>query len=264
MVDIHCHALPGVDDGADSVEVSLAMLRAGLDEGIATVVLTPHLEPGDGPDKEARHQEVFAVLQGAVEQAGLEVEIHLGSEIGFRFGLGEVAGWPSGTLAGGGRFALVDLPFGLIPPGLEQGFFELRTAGFKPILAHPERQRQLASSPDNFERLREQELLFQIDAGSLTGNFGSRARHAAELLVRRGWVEFVASDAHDLKHRTLTLKGARARVEELGGPGEARRLFEENPSRAVRGEPAVGPVREAARPGRPSLWRRLLGGRSSR
>ncbi len=264
MVDIHCHALPGVDDGASSVEVSLAMLRSGLDEGIRTVVLTPHLEAGDGPDKETRHQEVFGKLQEAVEQAGLQVEIHLGSEIGFRLGLGEVAGWPSGTLAGGGQYALVDLPFGLIPPNLEQGFFELRTGGYKAILAHPERQRLLASSPDNLARLREQELLFQVDAGSLTGNFGTRARRAADYLVRRGWAHFVASDAHDLEHRRLTLKGARARVEELSGTGEARRLFEVNPGRAVRGEPLVGPAPRAPRTRRPSLWRRLLGGRSGR
>jgi len=236
MVDIHCHVLPGVYDGAASTEQALEMLRRGQAEGIDAAVLTPHVRPEHGLGQEAVHQERFAELRQAVRQAGLPIQIHLGAEIGFRFDMVEVARWPSGTLAGGGRFALVDLPPGPLSPGLEQGFFELRLAGFRPILAHPERHRQLARSPEQIARLRQQELLIQIDAGSLSRRFGRRVQQTAEMLVQRGWVDFVASDGHDLDRRPFSLAGAWERVAALGGAGEARRLLEENPARAVRGE----------------------------
>lgn len=258
MVDIHNHVLPQVDDGADSIQTSLEMLRRGLEEGIETAVLTPHLKPEDGPEKEESHRQRFAQLQEAVAQAGLPVQIYLGAEVGFRFGLAEAARWPSVALAGS-RYVLVDLPAGPMPSGLEQGFFELRTAGFKPILGHPERHRHLTRSERQIERLREQELLFQIDAGSLIGRFGERTQKAARMLVERGWAEFVASDGHNLDRRPFSLAPARAWVEKQLGPAEARLLFSENPGRLVRGESIA--CREARRPPRrkkQGLFRQLL------
>ena len=158
------------------------------------------------------------------------MELHLGAELTFRFGLAEIARWPSGTLAEGGVYALVDLPFGhQLPPGLEQGLFELHAAGFKPILAHPERHRNFARKPELLERLRQQELLFQVNAGSLTDRFGRRAQQTAEFLLERGWVEMVASDGHDLDKRPFSLAAARARVLELCGGVVVQRLFSENP-----------------------------------
>ena len=236
MVDLHSHILPAVDDGAETIETSLEMLRRGLVEGIGTAVLTPHLHPHDDAVKEELHRQRFMLLQQAVQEARLDLRLHLGSEIGFRFNLPEVARWPSGTLSGNGQIALIDLPMGALSPGLEQGFFELRTAGYRPILAHPERHRQLSSSHEQLERLREQELNFQVNGGSFTGQFGRRARATAEWLLERGWVDIVASDAHDLEKRPFSLSAAYQRVSELSGRDEARRLFLDNPLRAIRGE----------------------------
>ena len=235
MVDIHNHILPQVDDGADYIATSLEMLRRGLEEGIEAAVLTPHFKPEDGQEKAELHQECFAQLQEAVSQAGLPVQLFLGAEIGFRFGLAEAARLPGIALAGG-SYVLVDLPSGPVPAGLEKGMFELRTAGFKPILGHPERQRHLTQNEDELARLREQELLFQIDAGSLTGRFGQRTQAAARMLVERGWAEFVASDGHNLDRRPYTLASARRWVEEQLGEAEAHLLFSANPGRLVRGE----------------------------
>jgi len=257
MVDIHNHVLPQVDDGADSIQTSLEMLRRGVEEGIEAAVLTPHLKPEDGPEKEEMHRERFAQLREAVAQAGLPIQVHLGAEVAFRFGLAEAARWPSVALAES-RYVLVDLPPGPMSPGLEQGLFELRTAGFKPILGHPERHRHLAGSEHQLARLREQELLFQIDAGSLIGRFGQRTQEAARMLVERGWAEFVASDGHNLDRRPFSLEKARAWVEQRLGAGEARLLFCENPGRIVRGEPVA--CREGRRPPakKQGLLRQLL------
>ncbi len=265
MVDIHNHILPQVDDGADSLETSLEMLRRGLQEGIEVAVLTPHFKPGDDQEKAELHQQRFAQLQEAVAGAGMAIQLFLGAEVGFRFGLAEVARWPGIPLAGS-RYVLVDLPPGRLSGGLEKGMFELRTAGFRPILGHPERHRQLTQDEDQLQRLREQELLFQIDAGSLTGRFGQRTQKAARMLVERGWAEFVASDGHNLEKRPFTLRAARQWVEEGVGPEEAQLLFSDNPWRLVRGESIAfreGQVRRI--PGRPAPERqrgwlsRLLG-----
>ena len=137
----------------------------------------------------------------------------------------------------------------------------MRAAGFKPILAHPERHPQLADLSGILGRLRQQELLFQVDAGSLTGRFGRRARAAAEALFERGWVELVASDAHSLERRPFSLVDAAARIEALAGAREVRRLLAENPRRVIGDEQIV---RRLSRPGkkkRPGLLRQLLGSR---
>ena len=93
-VDIHSHTLLGVDDGSPSFEVSLVMLEVALQQGVSTMVLTPHLRPVDGPDKEQEHRERFAEFTEAVREAGLGINLRLGSEIAFRFNMREVAAWP--------------------------------------------------------------------------------------------------------------------------------------------------------------------------
>ena len=86
-VDIHSHALPGVDDGSPSFEISLAMLEVALSQGVATLILTPHLRSIDGTDKEEEHRERFAEFKQAVREAGIEIDLHFGSEIAFRFNM---------------------------------------------------------------------------------------------------------------------------------------------------------------------------------
>ncbi|MFT5088514.1 MAG: protein-tyrosine phosphatase [Candidatus Latescibacterota bacterium] len=275
FVDIHSHVLPAVDDGSPSIEVSLEMLRRASEENIGALVLTPHMKAGDGPEVEELHRVRFGELCAAVQEAALPVELHLGCEIAFRFNMLEVVSWPSGHLADG-RYVLIDLPPGPLSPGLEQGFFELRSAGYRPILAHPERHRQLARDPEHIGRLREQDLLLQVNAGSLLGRFGARAQGIAEMIVSKGWADFVASDGHDLEKRPLTQLAAREIVAKLSGENEVKRLFSDNPRQVisngpvVRGEdaprqratPPVKPRRSSKR--KPSLLQRILGRGSRR
>ncbi len=118
LVDIHSHVLPEVDDGATSMEMALEMLRRGLAEGIETAVLTPHLKPGDGADKEALHQARFAAFKEAVEREVMPGQLHSWADLTSRFGLADIARAPSGTLAGSGVDALVELAGRRFPPFL--------------------------------------------------------------------------------------------------------------------------------------------------
>ena len=263
-VDIHSHVLPGVDHGSPSVEVSLAMLEVAIGRGVGAMVLTPHLRPFDGPEKEEEHCGRFAELQEAVRDAGLEIDLHLGSEIAFRFNMPEVAAWPSGHLADA-AYVLTDLPPGPLSPGLEQAYFELRSAGYKPILAHPERHRQLSRHPEQIERLRQQDLLLQVNAGSLLGKFGRRAQATAEMIVEQGWTDFIGSDAHDLEKRPLSLLvEARERVADLCGEAEVARVFRDNPACLLSGDDVLrggSARRKSSRRRRPKtgFFQRLLG-----
>lgn len=260
LVDIHTHVLPEVDDGAASMHMALDMLTRAESEGVQALVVTPHVRSHDEIERDELHARRFDELQAAAANSGIAVELFLGAELAFRYGLAEVAGWPSVPLADG-PYVLVDLPVGPMPTGLEQGFFELRAAGFKPILAHPERHRELATSPDQVERLRHQELLFQVDAGSFTGRFGRRAKATAEMFLQMGCIEFVGSDGHDLEKRPISLQSARRLVTQACGPLEAHRLFCLNPASVVRGEPVVARSQAATaaaiNPEQPSTWKRI-------
>ncbi|MBT3344626.1 MAG: hypothetical protein HN712_21575 [Gemmatimonadetes bacterium] len=242
-VDIHCHALPGVDDGAPDVDTSLAMLRTAVGEGLRQAVVTPHYSANAEPDQLRVHESVFSDLVSAVAAEGLPVELHLGVEMAFRFGLQEVAIDASARLAGG-QYVLVDLPPGPLSPGLEQAFFALRTAGWRPILAHPERHRELARQPERIQRLRDQDLLLQVNAGSLVGKFGRRAMATAQLLVERGWADFIASDGHDLHKRPMTVRAAADRLLGLVGAERTRQLLCDNPACVMSGA-AIEPYHPA-------------------
>jgi protein-tyrosine phosphatase len=232
-----------------------------LDGLVDEIVLTPHYRSDDGPERGPLFETRFREFADAVVQAGIDVKVHLGSELAFRFGLADLAtSTPTARLAGG-PFVLVDLPPGPLSPGLEQAFFEVRTAGLRPILAHPERHRELARDPQRLVQLRDQDLLLQIDAGSLRGRFGRRAQAAAIGLAESRRADFVASDGHDLERRPLSLRSAFDQVESLAGVAEAQRMFCHNPRQVIAGEmiSAGEPIPPAAR-GR-GVLRRLLTGR---
>lgn len=259
LVDIHCHALPGVDDGADSIDTGIDMLRRAVDEGVADVILTPHYRADDGSDRASVLQQRFVEFAATVDAAGLDIRLHLGAELGFRFGLAQLAQSTAVARLAGGPYVLVDLPPGPLSPGLEQAFFEIRTAGYRPVLAHPERHRDLAADPERIEQLRAQDLLLQIDAGSFRGRFGRRAQAAAIRLAGSGQADFVGSDGHDLERRPLSLRSAFDQVAELAGSEAAQRLFGSNPRRVLAGEPVQAGYRAdpPVPPERPGLWQRL-------
>ena len=231
------------------------MLRRANDEGVDEVVLTPHYRPADGSERARKLEKCFDDFAVAVAVAGIGVRVSLGAELGFRFGLAQLAqATPVARLAGG-PYVLVDLPPGPLSPGLEQAFFEIRTAGYRPVLAHPERHRELAldPGPGRIERLRAQDLLLQVDAGSLRGRFGRRAQAAAIGLVESGQADFVGSDGHDLEKRPLSLRSAYEQVVALAGADEAQRLFAGNPRRVLAGQPVEAGPRTVARE-RAGMW----------
>jgi protein-tyrosine phosphatase len=200
VIDLHCHVLPGIDDGPRTIEESVALARAAERAGIETIVATPHVSSRyrNRADGIAR---LVAELNERLRQEGVAVEIRPGAEIALTAISELEAGELSRLALGGGEWLLVEPPFTPVAPGLEGAIVDLRHAGRRLVLAHPERCPAFQREPRMLRSLASAGVLMSITAGSLSGRFGNDVKRFAHELVREGLVHNVASDAHDLKGR---------------------------------------------------------------
>lgn len=259
MIDIHCHLLPGVDDGPDTWDTVMEMVAQGVEDGIETAVVTPHILDRLGPEVDRLYQAKFEELKERIEWAGLVFQIFLGAEILFQFGLEEQVGnLKTATFHGNRMYFLLEVPLAFFPPQFDHVVFRLRARGLRPILVHPERYASLSGDLDRARELVERGVLFQINGGSLTGQFGRRVQRAARELVASGLVQFVGSDAHNTTSRPLQLREAREVVQDLIGEEGTELLFRINPERAIRGQEvhSLAPFAIEERP--LGWWRRWL------
>lgn len=237
MIDLHHHCLPGVDDGPGTLEAAVEQCRAAAADGIRTVVATAHRHhPVYDVSAEAARA-AHASLAEALAAAALPLQLLLGHEVHDSEAV--AAGLSSGEClrtGGNRRWFLLELPDAHVPMHLEKRVFEWHLAGHYPVLAHPERNRELAGDTGRLRRLRSQGVPVQVTAMSVTGEFGERARRAAEAWVREGLVDLLATDAHDTRRRPPILSAAVDRAARLAGRAAAERMVTENPARILRGE----------------------------
>jgi protein-tyrosine phosphatase len=233
FADIHCHVLPGLDDGAQSWEQSLEMARLAAADGITTVVATPHQLGGHAGNHGDRIRERTAQLQKLLDEHGCRLRVLPGADVRIEPDLvrkiqsGEVL-----TLADRGRYVLLELPHEVYLP-LDRLLDELASAGLVGILSHPERNLGILAKPEVAAHLVDAGCLMQVTAGSLMGTFGPRSKAMAESLVTAGLVHFLATDAHGHRVRRPLLRRAYERVAELAGPEAAMTLCSLNPASVV-------------------------------
>jgi protein-tyrosine phosphatase len=196
MIDIHCHVLPGIDDGPETIEGSIALARAAADEGIATLVATPHVDARYGNDADTIPPLVDEV-NARLKLEDIPVEVLPGAEIAITH-LAELAPDQLERLGlGGSSWLLVEPPFSPVVHGLEGHLLELRRKGHRLVLAHPERCPAFRRDDQALRSLMDAGVLMSITAGSLTGRFGSEVRRFALALAREGMIHNITSDAHD-------------------------------------------------------------------
>jgi protein-tyrosine phosphatase len=232
MVDIHCHVLPETDDGAISLEESVAMCRAAAADGINTIVATPHMFNGvyTAPDKETISQKIAALTQ-ACEAC---VNIVPGGEVRYSFEIFEEIGDTGARIRiNGGAYMLLEFPFHSVPPNVEMSIFQFLNAGVTPVIAHPERNRRLQEKPEILANLIERGAFAQLDAGSLTGSFGSEPQRLARQIIDAGLAHFIATDAHHQDRRRPVLSRAAAIAADWGGEEYARAMVEANPEALI-------------------------------
>lgn len=239
MVDLHAHLLPGVDDGADGLEDAVEMCRLAAADGVTAAVATPHLRHESWPN--ADRDDLLARFESLLSAVGTTLALSLGAEIRVDSELlAEVDLLPGGNLLPLARshYLLLELPPVPVGPDPRAVVHELTVAGWRPVLAHPERIPWLAEDPATLAELVERGALLQLTAMSVTGALGRRAKECCMFLLDNDLAHFVASDAHDASTRPPILSGAFRVIADRLGEARAHRLTEENP-RAVLEDRAI-------------------------
>jgi protein-tyrosine phosphatase len=231
MIDLHCHLLPGIDDGPVDFDGSLALARAQVDAGVRTVAVTPHAIERFPTDGETIARGVKQ-LRARLETARIALEVLPGAEVDLLHAH-ELDDEELVLLTpGGGRWLLLEAPISSIAP-LEAGVARLHQRGFKLLLAHPERAPTLQRDPRMLGRLVRAGVRTQITAGGLAGQFGKAVQRFALEIIDAGLAHTFASDSHDVTRRP---PGMRAPLERMGLGDHAELLCQDHPARVLAGE----------------------------
>jgi protein-tyrosine phosphatase len=232
MVDVHCHLLPGLDDGPENIEISLAMAEDAIADGITHVVATPHSNNEyffDYPRVDALRAELQEKIGDRLTLA-TGCDFHLSPEnIDFlredarRFCINQH------------DYLLVEFNEYSIPPSMDETLHKIQLLGLRPVITHPERNAILRLQTERLAKWARLGCFIQVTAGSLTGVFGPGAQKDSLRWLADGLVHFVASDAHNTGRRPLKLQAAFDLVRERFGKEKARALFFENPMAAFEG-----------------------------
>lgn len=248
MIDLHCHVLPGIDDGARTLEEAVEMCRMAAADGCEAIVTTPHQRRGVWWNADRAS---LARLRLQVQEAvGAALQLHPGGEIHVDSQLlSEIEGLDGAAADSEGtgvlplarsHYLLLELDDDDTPEGAEDLVHELAVAGWRPVLAHPEFVPWMAGAPEVVARLVSLGASTQVTAMSVTGDFGRRAQADCLRLLDAGLVHFVASDAHGPRRRPPGLKRAYEAIAARFGKETARRLFAENPRAVVEDRPLAG------------------------
>jgi protein-tyrosine phosphatase len=265
MIDLHCHLLPGIDDGSPDDETSLAMAKIAVGDGIRCIACTPHVYPGLYENTTTGIRERVSKLQATLDAKELKLRLttgadaHLTPELLPRLRAGTVP-----TL-GDSRYFLLEPPHHVYPPHFEDSVFQFVLAGFIPVITHPERLTWIGDHYEVFEQMARRGVWMQLTAGSLTGRFGRGAKYWGERMLGDGIVHLLATDAHTKIRRAPLLAEGRCAAERFVGAREAERLVIDRPQAIVDDIspehidpiPALASEPQASRSATRSLWSRL-------
>lgn len=231
MIDIHCHILPGIDDGATDLECALAMCRIAAADGIRKIVATPHINTTLTPAGEITDR--IAQLNDQLTAGGLPLEILAGADVSARIDPALLSPYA----INGTNYILIEFPHTHLPRNAGEIVFQFTINGFRPIITHPERNPSILQDPRLLFALTDAGCLVQITASSLTGEFGLGIEECARYLVKKKVVHFLATDAHSPDYRRPVLSEALEKAGKLIGREQAARLVTTNPTAVLAGEP---------------------------
>lgn len=258
FVDIHCHLIPAIDDGAQSWEESLAMAEIAVSDGIGTIIATPHQNGSYAHNRGDAIRQQVVELQQQLDRHDIPLEVLPGADV--RIDDGMIQALQTGdvlTLADLGKHVLLELPHELYFP-IERVLDDLNNVGMVGILSHPERNQGILKQPAIVESLFKYGCLMQITAGSLMGTFGKTCQEMSEWMLKRGLVHFIATDAHGPKSRRPLISRAYEYTSELAGEATANLLCCDNPAAVAAGEDVVAAQPRIKKPGIQSWfpWRK--------
>ena len=236
FVDLHCHYLPGIDDGVRTFEEGVALCRALRSIGFERVVATPHIRSAMFENRRSNIETEFAHFVDATKNENEFPTLLLGAEHFFDDVFWELFLQNDAVVYSGGRAILVEFPRERIPLGIEQRFFEMQVKGIRPILAHPERYRPFFRKSDGLRDLVRLGALPLLDVMSLTGKYGRRPKKAAQRMLDEALYGAACSDCHRPKDVELVAKGIELLRRHVGDTS-AEKLLSIHPRKILDGHP---------------------------
>jgi protein-tyrosine phosphatase len=236
MVDIHSHILPGIDDGAQTMDEAIAMAKAAVDEGITTIIATPHHHNGKYNNPSTTVTAAVRQLNEQLEHHHIPLTVLTGQEI--RIHGDFLENWEQGdilSLCGETPYILIEFPSDHVPRYANQLLFELQLKGLTPVIAHPERNAEIIEKPDRLYELVQKGVLTQVTAASVAGRFGKNIQKFSMQLIEANWAHLIASDAHNLTSRSFQMRAAYDVINREFGL-DAVYFFQENAELLVNGQ----------------------------
>ena len=202
LVDMHCHILPGIDDGSRNMEQSINMIKIAYDEGIRTIILTPHYHPAKGTHNISKWEETYEKLKTKVKSENIDIDFYLGAELFYTHDASEYIENGQVISMSGSDYMLVEFrpetEFSLI----KSAVYDILSAGKKPIIAHIERYDCIVGNIERVEDLIDLGAYIQVNASTVTGGMGLSIKFFIKKLLKRNLVHFIGTDAHSDGHRS--------------------------------------------------------------
>lgn len=233
MIDLHCHLLPGIDDGAKTLDAALAMARHAIEHGIRKAVVTPHITPGRYDNDIHSITKAFNTFTHAVKQNHLKLELAMAAEIRLDpliLSMVETDTLPYLGELYGMKIMLLELPHSQIPPGALETVRWLMKHNIRPVIAHPERNKGVINDYKTIRPFVDAGCLLQITAASIQGSFGRPPKSIGKKLLKAGLVSIIASDAHNLASRPPEMEPGRRVAEKIVGEARSWEMVHDLPA----------------------------------
>ncbi|KGX86373.1 tyrosine-protein phosphatase [Pontibacillus litoralis] len=238
MIDIHSHILPSIDDGAKTVEDSLAMARAAVADGIHTIIATPHHNNGRYSNEAQFIKEQTAELNEHINNANIPLTILPGQEPRIYGEMVEDLQHHVALPLNDTQYVFVEFPSDHVPRYSGQLLFDIQVAGYQPIIVHPERNQDLMKHPDRLHKYVERGALTQVTAASVCGKFGKKIKKFTNQLIEANLTHFVANDAHNTTTRGFCLQQAYGEIDAEFGQAKTF-MLQENAELLTQGEHVI-------------------------
>ena len=237
MIDLHSHILPGIDDGAANMAATLDMARLAVADGVRIMACTPHMMPPLYPNHSGIIQPAVEAAQRAIDESGIDLRLIAGAEVHLAPDLLKQLRSGYAQTFGSTSYFLLEPSHTITPPQFERFVKAIIDAGYRPIIAHPERLTWIEQHYALICAVDEAGAAMQLTAGALLGQFGSRPRYWAERMLSEGRVDIIASDAHDARRRLPGLSAGMAAAAVIVGADSARAMVLDNPAAVLRDQP---------------------------
>lgn len=248
MIDLHCHILPGIDDGAKDIDDSLDMAREAVAEGITHILASPHYKNSHWDNEKEDILTLVKELQEELDTQGIPLTIFPGQEVRINGEIfDDVEKGRIQFVDEDKQYILIEFPTMSIPTYTETLFFELQKEGITPIIVHPERNHAILNDPNLLLPFIEKGALAQLTAASYVGGFGKSIQKLSKQLIEANLVHFIASDAHNISSRTFYMKDAYQKLEKEYGRKKIEE-YQQVTKDLINGELIISPMPRKIKP----------------